>query len=67
MPEEPTPAEIREITGRTRPASQAAELAKRGIAFWFTGQGVKVPRAVALAYDLLPQRGASGVDLKRVR
>lgn len=67
MPEDLTPAEIREITGKARPASQAAELARRGIAFWFTGQGVKVQRAVALAYDLLPQRGASGVDLKRVR
>lgn len=67
MSEELTPAELREITGKVRPASQAAELARRGIAFVFTGAGVKVQRAVALAYDLLPQRGASGVDLSRVR
>ena len=67
MPEDLTPAELREITGRTRPASQAAELARRGIAFWFTGQGVKVQRVVALAYDLLPKRGASGVDLSKAR
>lgn len=67
MTDDLTPAELREITGKTRPASQAAELARKGIAFWFTGQGVKVQRAVALAYDLIPQRGASGVDLKRVR
>lgn len=32
-----TPAELVEITGKRRPASQAAELAKRGIAFVFTG------------------------------
>jgi len=35
--DELTPAEIEAATGKKRPAAQAAELAKRGIAYGFTG------------------------------
>ena len=65
-PDELTPDELRQITGKARPASQAAELARRGIAFVFNGR-VRVQRAVALAYDLLPQRERGGVQLENVR
>jgi len=65
--DELTPAEIAEATGKKRPAAQAAELARRGIAYGFTGSRVKVDRAVALAYELLPQSQNRGVDLSKVR
>jgi len=68
MPDELTPAELAQATGKKRPASQAAELARRGIAYVFTGQRVRVQRAVAMAYELLPQsRQNSGPDFSRVR
>lgn len=53
--DELTPQELAEVTGKKRPAAQAAELARRGIAYGFTGSRVRVQRAVALAYELLPQ------------
>lgn len=55
MPDELTPAEITEITGKKRASQQAQELAKRGIAFVFNGATIRVSRAVAVAYELLPQ------------
>ena len=62
-----TPAEVAEVTGKTRAASQAAVLAKRGVPFVFLGRAVKVARIVAQAHALLPERMRSGVDLSRVR
>ena len=62
-----TPAEVAQITGKRRAASQAAELARRGIAYAFTGRGVKVLRAVAMAYELIDAKPARGVDLSKVR
>jgi hypothetical protein len=67
MTDELTPTEVAEVTGKRRPAAQAAELAKRGIAFQFTGQGVRVLRAVAMAYDLLPASQRRGINLQAVR
>ena len=62
-----TPAEVAAITGTPKPARQAAELAKRGIAYVFTGSRVRVDRAVALAYELLPQPQNRGIDFSKVR
>ena len=64
-----TPAEVREITGKTRAASQAAALARLGVPFVFLGRAVRVARAVAQAHALLPDRPQQpgGVDFSRVR
>lgn len=63
-----TPAEVAEITGKRRAASQAAALAKLGVPFHFLGQAVRVSRQVAQAHALLPERRqASGVDFSLVR
>lgn len=62
-----SPAEIVEITGKTRAASQAAVLAKMGVPFAFLGRSVSVDRAVAMAFALLPNARPVGVDLSRVR
>lgn len=63
-----TPAELVEITGKRRPASQAAELAKRGIAFVFTGRGLKVRREVAMAYELMPANDSGWtLDTSKIR
>lgn len=62
-----TPAEIAAITGRKRASAQAAELARRGVAYVFTGRAVKVLRAVALAYELIPQQQTRGIDFSKVR
>lgn len=62
-----SPAEIVEITGKTRAASQAAVLAKMGVPFAFLGRSVSVDRAVAMAFALLPNARPAGVDLSRVR
>ena len=63
-----TPAEVTLATGKTKPASQAAALAKRGIPFVFLGNAVRVARPVAQAFELLPQtRQTGGVDFSRVR
>lgn len=43
--EDLTPAEVAAITGTPKPARQAAELAKRGIAHAFTGSRVNAVRA----------------------
>lgn len=67
QPEELTPAEVAAATGKTRPASQAAALAKRGIAYVYTGSKVRVSRAVAQAFELLPQAQSAGVDLSKVK
>ena len=65
--DELTPQELAQATGKKKPAAQAAELARRGIAYAFTGSRVKVERAIALAYELLPQSQNRGVDLSKVR
>ena len=65
--EDLTPAELAAITGTPKPARQAAELAKRGIAYVYTGSRVRVQRAVALAYELLPQAQNRGIDFTKVR
>lgn len=62
-----TEADVARITGKTRPASQAAVLAKRGVPFTFLGSSVRVVRAVAEAHALLPQAKPAGVDFSRVR
>ena len=68
MADDLTPAEVAEITGKSRAASQAAVLAKRGVPFVFLGRAVKVDRTVARAFALLPDRPArSGVDFSAVR
>jgi len=69
MADELSPAEVVEITGKTRAASQAAKLAKLGVPFVFLGRAVKVARSVAQAHALLPQARAAvgGVDFSRVR
>lgn len=67
MSEELTADEVAAITGKRRASAQAAELAKRGIAYVYTGSRVKVQRAVALAYELLPQQQTRGIDFSKVR
>ena len=62
-----TQAEIVDITGKSRAASQAAVLAKMGVPFAFLGRSVSVDRAVAMAFALLPNARPAGVDLSRVR
>ena len=61
-----TDAEVAEITGKKNAAQQAAALAKRRIAYVYTGSRVKVERAVALAYELMPEQQSSGVDFSKV-
>lgn len=60
-------AELAEVTGKKRAASQAAVLARMGVPFVFLGRAVRVARDVAQAHALLPERMRSGVDLSRVR
>lgn len=63
-----TPDQVATITGKKRVASQAAELARRGIAYAFNGRQLKVLRSVAMAYDLIPQhQQPRGIDLSKVR
>ena len=68
-PDDLTPAELAEITGKTRAASQAAVLAKLGVPFTFLGRACKVGRTVAQAHALLPERRPTtgGVDFSQVR
>jgi len=65
--EELTADEVAAITGKKKASAQAAELARRGIAYVYTGSRVKVQRAVALAYELLPQQQTRGIDFSKVR
>lgn len=67
MSEELTADEVAAITGKKKASAQAAELARRGIAYAYTGSRVKVQRAVALAYELLPQQQTRGIDFSKVR
>lgn len=68
QPDTLTPAELAEVTGKRRAASQAAVLAKRGVPFQFLGTAVRVSRQVAQAHALLPERRTpSGVDFSQVR
>lgn len=62
-----SPAEIAAATGKRRPATQAAVLARRGVPFRYTPARVIVERAVALAHELLPRDTRGGVDLSKVR
>lgn len=66
MSDELTPDELHRATGKARPHMQAAVLAKRGIAFAYNGSKVRVSRAVAMAYELLP-KSARGVDFSQVK
>lgn len=50
-----TSDEIAKVTGKRRPSMQAASLAKMGVPFKFTGNGVWVVRAVAEAHALVPK------------
>lgn len=67
MGEELTSDEVAAITGKRKASAQAAELARRGIAYVYTGSRVRVQRAVALAYELLPQQQTRGIDFSKVR
>lgn len=67
MTEDLQPHEVEAITQRKKPAAQAAELARRGIAYVFTGRSVKVRREVAVAFDLMPQPSVRGIDFGKVR
>ena len=59
-------AEVRALTERTKPAQQAAVLARKGLPFAFTPSRVLVQRAVAAAHGLLPQAsGDARLDLVR--
>lgn len=60
-------AEVEAVTGKRKAAQQAAELARRGVAYVYTGSRVRVSRAVALAFELMPQRSGSGVDFGKIR
>lgn len=74
MTEHLTPAELAAATGKARAASQAAVLARRGVPFVYSGNSVRVARAVAQAFELLPQPVAprkraqpSGINWAAVR
>lgn len=63
-----TPEEIKAITGKSQPKSQAAVLARLGLPFRYTGRTVVLERAVARAHELLPSaRPGRGVRLDLVR
>jgi hypothetical protein len=64
-----THAELVKITGKSRPPSQAAALARLGVPFHFLGRAVRVSRTVAAAHALLPQQtqATAGVDFGAVR
>jgi len=51
--------ELRAVTGKAQPKSQAAALARLGLPFRFTGRAVLLDRAIARAHELLPQATAS--------
>lgn len=53
-----TADELRAITGKAQPKSQAAALARLGLPFKFTGRAVLLERAIARAHELLPQHPA---------
>ena len=63
-----TPDEVARATGKKSPKAQAAALARMGVAFAFTGTRVRVQRAVALAFEILPQeQQRRAFDLSKVR
>jgi hypothetical protein len=63
-----SPAEIAEVTGRTRLHAQAAELAKRGIPFIFRGKAIEVSREVAKAFAMVPNTPTRrGLDFSLIR
>ena len=64
-----TPAELAEVTGKRRAATQAVVLARLGVPFEFLGRAIRVSRVIARAHALLPdeRRPAGGVDMSRVR
>jgi hypothetical protein len=68
MSDDLTPAELALVTGKPKPAQQAAELAKRGVPFVFSGRAVRLSRIVALAHELVVERRpAGGIDFGAVR
>lgn len=50
-----TADELRVVTGKANPKTQAAALARLGLPFRFTGRAVLLERQVARAHELLPQ------------
>ena len=63
-----TADELRAVTGKAQPKSQAAALARLGLPFRFTGRAVVLERHVARAHELLPQPAAGGgVRLDKAR
>lgn len=63
-----TAAEIKAITGKAQPKSQAAVLARLGLPFRYTGRAVLLERSVARAHELMPSaRPGGGVRLDLVR
>lgn len=68
MTDDLTPSELTIITGKPKPAQQAAELAKRGVPFVFSGRAIRVSRIVAQAHALVTERRPTGgVDFAAVR
>ena len=68
MADDLTPAELAVITGKPKASQQAAELAKRGVPFVFSGRAVRLSRVVAQAHELvIERRPAGGIDFSAVR
>lgn len=68
MTDDLTPSELAIITGKPKPAQQAAELAKRGVPFVFSGRAVRVSRIVAQAHALVAEkRPGGGIDFAAAR
>ncbi len=54
-----TADELRAVTGKANPKTQAATLARLGLPFRFNGRAVLLDRAVARAHELLPNQAAT--------
>lgn len=68
MSDDLTPSELAVVTGKPKPAQQAAELAKRGVPFVFSGRAVRLSRVVAQAHELVTERRPSGgIDFAAAR
>lgn len=63
-----TPAELTQITGKTKAPQQAKALIGMGVPFTYLVRAVRVSRAAAEVHQLLPQsRPAGGIDFGAVR
>lgn len=69
MPDELTPTELANITGKRNAAQQARALVAMGVPFTFLVRSVKVTRAAAEVHELLPKapRATGGIDFSAVR